>query len=317
VKEDEVKILFFGTSRFAAILLNAILQAQLNVIAVVTKPDQEKPHLISPVKELCQRYAPKLPILQPIKASTQKFIAELGSFPRPDLFIVAAYGEILKQSLLDIPSQGAINIHGSLLPKYRGAAPIQRSLMNGDRETGITLIKMVLEMDAGDILATAKIPIEEEEDFGSLEKKLAELAYPLLKEVLMQLCQGSLHPISQNLRDVTTAPKITSQETKISWDLPAIQIHHLIRALSPKPGAWCWIEIMRERQRLKIYQSEPILIPENKQEPGYFLHFDPQNWVIQCGKDGLKIKKVQLEGKKILLAEEWIRGLKTPCYKVS
>ena len=155
-----MNIIFFGTSNFASTLLDCLLKHQLNIVAVVTRTDKPQGRSLRvsspPVKELIQKNYPDLPLLQPLKASTPEF-ADLLKKYNPDLFIVAAYGEILKSFILDIPFMGAINVHGSLLPKYRGAAPIQRSLMNGDPETGVTIMKMVLEMDAGDMLEKAAV----------------------------------------------------------------------------------------------------------------------------------------------------------------
>ena len=296
-----MNIVFFGTSRFAAIILRFLLQNQINIVAVVTRTDKPQGRSLKisspPVKEMVAELFPSLPILQPVKASTPKFIEQIKAY-KPDLFIVAAYGEIMKTILLDVPPLGAINIHGSLLPKYRGAAPIQRSLMNGDLETGITIMKMVLEMDAGDILEMVKVPVSTSINFGQLEEKLAESSCPALMKVIEQIKNRTVKAVPQNHSQATYAAKISSQETEIQWNRSADQIHNLIRALSPQPGAWCFVEINGERKRLKIRQSQ--IVPPNYQ--------NDKEIIIPCGMGKLQLLEVQLEGKKNLPAAEFLRG---------
>ena len=309
-----MKIVFFGTSPFAAKILESLLQQNYNIVAVVTRTDkpQGRSLKIGPphVKERALQIAPELPILQPIKASTPEFAAHLKSFD-PDLFIVAAYGEILKQFILDIPSRGAINVHASLLPKYRGAAPMQRCLMHGHAETGVTIMKMVLEMDAGDMLGTAKVPLTGQTTLGELEQQLAEASCPLLMQVLDQLVVERLHPIPQNHSLATYAPKITSNETEIQWDRSAFEIHNQIRALSPQPGAWCSVQIGPQKKKLKIKRSQ--IVPDKQGYPGETLSWTPHEWVVACQTGALRLLEVQLEGKKTLSIQEFLRGAQDPC----
>ena len=310
-----MNIIFFGTSPFAANLLDCLLKHKLNIIAVVTRTDKPQGRSLKvsapPVKELLLRSYPDLPLLQPFKASTPEFADHLKKL-NPDLFIVAAYGEILKSFLLDMPFMGAINVHGSLLPKYRGAAPIQRCLMNGDPKTGITIMKMVLEMDAGDMLEKAEISLSSGTTFGDLEQKLSQIACPALIRVIEQIKNGTAHPVPQNPLEVTFAPKISSQETEIKWNRPAIEIHNLIRALSPQPGAWCWVEVGGEKKRLKIKRSEVATdLPS-----GYWgenVVFTDKEWIIACHPGALRLLEVQLEGKKSLPIGEFLRGFHEPC----
>jgi methionyl-tRNA formyltransferase len=310
-----LNIIFFGTSPFAVHILRCLLEHQINIVAVVTRTDKPKGRSLKvtppPVKELILDSTPDLPILQPLKASTPEF-AELLKKYKPDLFIVAAYGEILKNFILDIPTHGAINVHGSLLPKYRGAAPIQRALMNGDSETGMTIIKMVLEMDAGDMLDRVKIPLSSDASFGELEQKLAEIACPALIQVLHKIKNGALHPTPQDPSQVTFAPKINSHETEIKWNRSALEIHNLIRALSPQPGAWCWVEIGAEKRRLKIKRSR-VVAQESKAYAGENLLFTDKEWIVACEKGALKLLEVQLEGKKSLPIQDFLRGFHEPC----
>ncbi len=303
-----MKIVFFGTSSFAATILEYLLQHSVNIVAVVTRPDRPfgraqkiKP---PPVKEALLRLRPDLPLLQPEKASTPAFAETLASFA-PDLFVVVAYGEILKQNILDIPKKGCINVHASLLPKYRGAAPIQRCLWDGCKETGVTIMEMVLEMDAGDMLAQAKMDISDNMTRGGLEQKLQELACPLLLEVIKNIERGSVQKISQNPQLVIFAPKIPVQEEKISWHEPAQRIHNQIRALSPQPGAWCQIKIQDVAKRLKIKRSQVV---HQSGEPGAILS-SHNELVVACGQEALQLIEVQLEGKKSLSIQEFLRGM--------
>lgn len=297
-----MNIVFFGTSKFAADILKCLINYKLNIVAVVTRTDKPKGRSLKvsppPVKEFLLQAEERIPLLQPVKASTPEFVEEIKKYS-PDLFIVAAYGEIIKTFLLDLPPLGAINVHGSLLPKYRGAAPIQRSLMNGDQETGVTIMKMVLEMDAGDMLAKAKVAVPPNMNFGELEAKLAEISCEPLRDVICQIESGSLQPVAQDRSQVTFADKIKSEETQIIWGRSAHEIHNLIRALSPHPGAWCWLEVSGERKRMKVKKSEVALHDRQASD-----------WIVPCGKGELRLVEVQLEGKKSLPAHELLRGLR-------
>jgi methionyl-tRNA formyltransferase len=304
-----MKIVFFGTSSFAAHILQFLVNQREDLAAVVTRPDRPKGRSLkvssSPVKETLLKLDVSIPLLQPEKASTAE-VAEVLKAYAPDLFIVVAFGEIIKQNLLSIPKYGSINIHTSLLPKYRGAAPIQRCLMNGERETGITLIDMVLEMDAGDILKMVKLPLSEEMTFGDVEEKLCSLACTSLKELLAEFKTGAVKRYPQNPSDVTFAPKITPEDERIHWDKDAAKVHHLIQALSPTPGAWCLISIDGEKKRLKIKRS--CLERTNRGRPGEILTFDKEGWVVACGAGALRLLEVQLEGKKTMKGEDFVRG---------
>jgi methionyl-tRNA formyltransferase len=313
-----MNIVFFGTSPFAVTLLRGLLKQKINIVAVVTRADKPQGRSLKisspPVKELILESHPDIPILQPHKASTPEFIDQLRQF-NPDLFVVAAYGEILKQSLLDLPKHGAINVHGSLLPKYRGAAPIQRCLMNGDLVTGITILKMVLEMDAGDMLAKETLNLSADATFGDLEQKLSQISCPALIHVLRQIESGTVQATEQDPAEVTFAPKINPVETEIKWNHSATNIHNLIRGLSPQPGAWCWVQVGGDKKRLKIKRTAVI-----DGMKGYFgenLVFSDQEWIVACEKGALKLLEVQLEGKKSLNITEFLRGFHEPCKIIS
>jgi methionyl-tRNA formyltransferase len=304
-----VKVVFFGTSPFAARIFSFLIEKGLDIVAVVTRPDKPKGRsqelLPPPVKERALQLKPTLPIYQPVKASTPEFASVLKQHD-PDLFVVVAYGEIIKTMLLELPKSGCINIHASLLPKYRGAAPIQRVLMAGEKETGVCIMDMVLEMDAGDIYQAVKMDIPETMTFGELDLQLSELAGPALLDVIRGIEKGLAKKTPQNHAKATLAPKLKAEEEKITWSLPAHQIHNLIRALSPTPGAWCWVDLGSQQKRLKIKRSEVV---SGQGNPGESLIFNKHEWVVACGKGALRFLEVQLEGKKTMPIEEFLRGL--------
>ncbi len=303
-----MKIIYFGTPFFAAEVLRYLLDQGVEVVAVVTQPDRPKGRSLqltaSPVKTLITERALKIPILQPEKASQESFLEELFQL-KANLFVVVAFGQILPQKLLDIPPLGCINVHASLLPKYRGAAPIQRCLMAAEEETGISIQKMVRQLDAGDVIAESKISLSKEITFGELEQELIQLTGPLLLDVIHQYKNGIPNARPQDSSQVTYASKIELEEGEINWTLPADTIHNLIRAFSPKPGAWAWIQMGEEKKRLKILRSSVVSVELSKAvSPGAWM----TPGVVYCGKNALKLIEVQLEGKKVMRADDWLRG---------
>lgn len=299
-----MKLIFFGTSFFASKILLKLVQKKMSLLAVVTQSDREHygRRTIPPVKQAALEYLPDVPILQPLKASDAKFLEEMKRL-EADFFVVVAYGQILNRPLLDLPKKAAINVHASLLPKYRGAAPMQRCLMNGEKETGVTIMKMTLQMDAGDILATSKIAVPEEMILGELEDRLCIEAKELLPEVLLHFEQFPLRAQDHSL--ATFAPKILVEECAIDWQKEADCLHNLIRAVSPHPGAYTWGWVGREKKRLKIFRTK--VWPEIGR-PGEILSFQKDRWVIGCGKNSLFIEEVQLEGKRRMSVEEFFSG---------
>lgn len=295
---SKIKIVFFGTPNFAAACLEYLLAKGFDVVAVVTQPDRPKGRSLqvapSRVKEVV---AGKIPVLQPEKASSANFIEEIAKY-NADLFVVVAFGQILSQKLLDVPPMGCINVHASLLPKYRGAAPIQRVLMNGENETGIAIQKMVKQLDAGDVIAVSKMSLSDEMTFGELEAQLLELAKPLLVDVIHQYEQGIPSAQPQDHELASYAPKISIEEGEIKWNRPAIEIHNLIRAYSPRPGAWTRLQ---NGKRVKILRSK---IVSGQGQIGQ-LHSDG---VLFCGQGAIQLIEVQPEGKKVMLAVDWLRG---------
>jgi methionyl-tRNA formyltransferase len=223
---------------------------------------------------------------------------------RADLFVVVAYGQILSQKLLAIPPLGCINVHASLLPKYRGAAPMQRCLMNGEIETGVSIQKIVVQLDAGDVIDEAKIAIPSDMTFGELQQSLCSLSKELLYSVIKKYEGGIPAAKAQDSSRATLAPKIKSDETQIRWDRNAQDLHNLIRALSPRPGAWCWIE-MKGRKRLKILLSK---VSSQSGIPGQLLSFQKDSCLIAAQTGSLQLLEVQPEGRKALAIADWIRG---------
>jgi methionyl-tRNA formyltransferase len=308
-----VKIVFFGTSSFAAKILSTLIERGYPIAAVVTRPDRSKGrHLQSsppPVKEVASQLVPDLLVYQPEKASSPEFASILKPLDA-DLFVVVAYGEIIKKNLLEMPKLGCINIHASLLPKFRGAAPIQRCLLEGEKATGITIIEMSLQIDAGDILAIEAIPISDEMTFGELEEKLCNLSIELLFDVIRQFEEGRVVKTPQDHTLATMAPKLTLEDEKIDWQKPATSIHNQIRALSPFPGAWCQMNIGSDVKRLKIKKAK--VVKDVSGIPGEVLSFGKEGWIIACGQGALRLIEVQLEGKKAMSAEECLRGIHLP-----
>jgi len=302
-----MKIVFFGTSSFAANILCFLLEKKIDVCAIVTQTDKKtgKRVHVSPVKDVALS-KPQIKLFQPEKATDEGFISEIKDL-KPDLFVVVAYGKILRPKLLDVPKVDSINVHASLLPKYRGADPIRRCIMEGEKETGISIMKMVAEMDAGDIIEMEKIPISIDDNFEIVEKKLCQTAKELLLSVLHQFEKKTVKYKPQDHTKATFANKLTKEEMEISWNQSALHIHNLIRALSPYPGATCDIYINGEKKRLKILESEII----KKQAPfGEIISFENDTWIVGCKENCIKILSSQLEGKKRLSTGEFIRGIK-------
>jgi methionyl-tRNA formyltransferase len=304
-----MKIVFFGTPDFAAKILNTLLEQQFTVSAVVTKPDRPKGRSGSPVpgpvKLLAQ--ANHIPLYQPEIVSAPEFAPTLEAY-KADLFVVVAFGEIIKQHLLDMPKLGCINIHASLLPKYRGAAPIQRSIIEGETETGITIMHMVKKMDAGDMIEMASIPIGPNMTFGELEKELCDKGADLLTKVLKDFQQGIIKRTPQDHTKATLAPKIELEDCQIQWNKSAQTIHNLVRGVNPHPIAWCLVDVRGQTKRLKVLKTEVIESQSDQEKPGSIVNSSPKELIIACGQNFLKLHEVQLEGKKQMTVEEFLRG---------
>lgn len=307
-----MRVVFFGTPLFAAHVLEYLLQHGVNVVGVISKPDRPKGRsgtpVATPVKTVALASHSSLPIYQPEIVSAPEFADVLKSY-QADLFVVVAYGEIIKQHLLDMPHKACINLHASLLPKYRGAAPIQRCIMAGEKESGVTIMHMVKKMDAGDMIKKVILPIGSETTFGELEKELCEVGKKALLDVIRAYEEGEPPRIPQDHSQATFAPKIELEDCAIQWNRPAWELHNLVRGVNPYPGAWCYVSIRGEKKRLKI--SRTRVMPCEKTQPGTLLnsHQTKGNFLIATEDQALELLEVQLEGKKSMSSEELSRGI--------
>ena len=302
-----MKIVFFGTPEFAAAILDVLVQAQIDIAAIVTKPDKPQGRsakLIAPsVKQKALQLVPQVPIFQPEKCSTPEFTATLSAI-HADLFVVVAYGEILKQEILDLPRLGCINVHASLLPKYRGAAPIQRALIHGEKETGISIIKLVKKMDAGDVIKMASLPIAEAMTYPELETALSSLGSTLLLEVISDLEHNRAEFTPQDHDKATFADKIQPKEYEINWSKPARDIHNLVRALSSHPGAYSFATIRGNKRRIKFLRTLPSHVSLDR---GVVKQIE-NRFLIGCESGSLEVLELQMEGKPVMRAAEFFRG---------
>ncbi|MCH9627611.1 MAG: Methionyl-tRNA formyltransferase [Chlamydiales bacterium] len=302
-----MRVVFFGTPDFAASILTYLIQQPVEIVAVVSRPDKAKGRskTLRPtaVKRVAEAHG--LPVFQPKKASDPEFAELLKTF-KADLFVVAAYAEILRENILEIPPLGCLNVHGSLLPKYRGAAPVQRALMAGEKETGVSIMKMVLEMDAGDVYSMTKIPISLEMTAGALFEVMAEKGACALWKVMQQVEQGKAQAVPQDHSRATFTKKVKPEEGRVVWSGSALDIHNQIRGLTPNPGGWCFVEVRGVQKRLKLLKTRPQL--EFSGQPGERASGEGQ-LIVCCGEGALELLEVQLEGKKALAADVFLRGL--------
>lgn len=298
------RIIFMGTPEFAVPVLKGLLAGSDQVVAVVTQPDREKGRgqKIAPSPVKTAALAAGIPILQPTKIKTQEFSDTLAGF-RPDLIVVVAYGRILPPSLLELPPQGCINVHGSLLPKYRGAAPIQWAVINGETEVGVTIMRMDVGMDTGDILLPAQIRTDPEETAGSLFIKLADLGSSTLKQALDLLRQNRLPPVPQNHSLATLAPMLTKEHGLIDWTRPAGELHCLIRGLDPWPTAYSFLA----QKRFRFFAPELVRYAGGV-VPGTLLRVDKEGLLVAAGHDAILIKEIQPEGGKRMTVDAYICG---------
>ena len=301
---SNLRIIFMGTPEFAVPALRALIDHGENVVAVVTQPDRPKGRgrvLTSPpVKDLAQGAG--LDVLQPTKIKTEAFLEELRAY-QPDIIMVAAYGRILPPALLALPRLGCINVHGSLLPKYRGAAPIQTAILRGEHEAGVTIMQMDAGLDTGDMLLTGALPINDHDTSSTMIPKLAGLGATLLLQVLAAAAQGCLEPKRQDDSKATLAPPLTKDDAKIHWQNSAATISCQIRALDPWPLA----HTSYEGKPLKPFC--PVVLPETHSEtPGTLVRADRHGLIIACGKELLRITELQFEDKKRMPVQSFLLG---------
>jgi methionyl-tRNA formyltransferase len=301
-----MKFIFFGTPEFASVILEKLIDSDFKPSAVVCNPDElvgRKQILTSPpVKILAEKN--NIPVFQPKKLrSNLKFFEELKKI-NPNLMIVAAYGKMLPKEILDIPSFGTINVHPSLLPKYRGASPIQSAILNGDKETGVTIMKVDEEMDHGAILSKSQIPMTKSQNYELLSEKLAELGAELLIKTIPDYVSGKIKPVEQNHSEATYTKIINKEDGKIDWSKSAEEIEIIIRAYYPWPTAWTiWEDKVVKILEVKVLENNG----DNKIGEIFLKNSE---LVVQCDKDSLIIKKLQVEGGRVLTANEFLNGHK-------
>ena len=303
-----MKAVFFGTPQFAAHVLEYLLENGIKISAVITKPDrpQGRSAALIPTPVKCVAELRNIPVLQPEVVSALELAPSIQAFDA-DLFVVVAYGEIMKQHLLDMPKMACINLHASLLPGYRGAAPIQRSIINGEKETGVTIMHMAKKMDAGDIISTEKVEITPDMTYGQLEAKLCETGAQLLLKTIKALENGTASRTPQDHTLATYAPKIELEDCEIDWNRSAEEIHNLVRGTSPHPGAWCRVIVKGENKRLRVISTK-VVSEDSNVKPGEIIS-SKASLLIGCGQGVIHLIQIQLEGKKALAAEEFLRGL--------
>ena len=298
-----MKIVFMGTPEFAVPSLEALIQHH-EVVGVVSQPDKPKGRgkklVPTPVKACALEH--KIPVFQPDSVKEASFQETLRSL-QPDLIAVVAFGQILPVDILNLPPYGCINVHGSLLPFYRGAAPMQWAVINGEEKTGVTTMYMAKGLDSGDMLLKAEIPLTSEDTYGSVHDKLSTLGADLLIQTIAGLEEQEITPIPQNHEISTYAPMITKELCHIDWSKSAEEIVHLIHGLSPVPGAYtCYGE-----EKWKIWNGEAIVY-QGQEVPGQIISVSKKDFMVMTGNGALKILELQGSGGKRMSTDAYLRG---------
>ena len=296
------RTIFMGTPDFACPSLQKLIERNENIVAVITQPDRPKGRgqrlMPTPIKELAENTG--IPVFQPPKVRDPDFVDIIRGL-KPDIIIVVAFGQILPKALLDIPPHGCINVHASVLPRYRGAAPLNWCLINGETETGVTTMMMDVGLDTGDMLLAQKTPLDENEDIVSLHDRMATKGANLLAETLDRLCTGDLVPRPQNNADSCYAPMLKKEDGLINWHADARAIHNKVRGLAVWPGAFTTIN----QQVLKIFRTR---IGDGSGEPGTVLHASKGIFEVACQTGSLLLHELQLAGKKRLDSASFLAG---------
>ena len=304
-----LRILMVGYKDFALPTFERLCDSPYQIIGLVTQPDRpqgRKQELIpAPIKVAALER--RLPVFQPESINAPESLERIREFA-PDLIVTAAYGQILSADLLSIPRFGGINLHGSVLPSYRGAAPVARAIQSGDKESGVTVIRMTPKVDAGGMIAFARTPIEPDETADELESRLASLGAPLLVETIAKIIDGTAQIIPQDPARVTKAPKLRKEEGRIDWSRPAQAVHDHIRAMRPWPLADTLYPVHGRRAeplRLIVHQTRVVA---GNGVPGEILEVPGDRFVIACGSEALQILTVQVAGKKAMPVRDFLRG---------
>jgi methionyl-tRNA formyltransferase len=299
------RIIYFGTPEFAVPALQVLLSSRHQVVALLSQPDRPKGRgqrlQSTPTKRVAE--AAGIPVLQPTRLKDPELHTTLAAL-KPDLGVVAAYGRLIPDAMLEIPRLGMINIHASLLPRYRGAAPVHRAVMDGEAETGVTIMRVVTELDAGPMLATATRPIGPAETTPEVEAALATLGAELVLDVIEQMAAGSATEVAQNHGEATHAEKIRREESDVDWTQPAQTLHNLVRGLQP----WPLVSITLDGVRLRIHKST-VADERTAAPPGRVVHADGGRLSIATGGGGvLDVQQIQPEGKRVMSAREFLAG---------
>ena len=302
----ELRIIFMGTAELACSSLRAlVVQKEWAVVCVVTQPDRPKGRNLalqfSPVKKTA--LAANIPVLQPERAKEPAFLAELTRL-QPDLIVVAAYGQILPKTILDLPRFGCLNVHTSLLPKFRGAAPIQWAILEGEQETGVTIMRMDAGLDTGDILAQAATPIAPEDSAETLHNRLAEMGADLLVKTVPDFVSGRIVPRPQSSEGATYARKISREDGRLDWNQPARTLWNKVRAFTPWPGAYT--HFGSAAVLLKIWEC--AVAEQVSGAAGHVVQADKNGLVLGCGQGGLRLLQVQKEGGRRMSTQEFLAG---------
>lgn len=300
-----MKVVFMGTPDFAVPTLEALIDSNHEVVSVITQPDKPKGRgnkvIYTPVKEVALKH--DIPVFQPKKVREPEFVAQLEEM-KPDVIVVVAFGQILPKSILDLPQYGCINVHASLLPKYRGAGPIQWSIINGEKETGITTMHMDVGLDTGDMILKEVVEISEDDTGGTLHDKLMQVGGKLLIKTLGQLELGIAPREKQDDAASSYAPMLEKCMGNIDWNKDAIEIELLIRGLNPWPSAYTYLH----GKLLKIWSGRVIsnYYPGNVGEIVDIIK--NEGVVVKCGVDNLLLSEIQLQGKKRMMTDAFLRG---------
>lgn len=302
-----MKIVFMGTPDFARAALEKIIEAGHEVVLCVTQPDKPKGRSgelqISDVKACALDH--NIPVFQPVRIKLPENVAELKKYDA-DIYVVAAFGQILSQEILDIPKFGCVNIHASILPEYRGAAPIQQAILDGKKTTGVTIMQMAAGMDTGDILLQREIPIDRDETGGGLFDKLSVLGGELIVEALPKIEKGELTPVPQDEEKATKCGKLSKDMGLLDFTKDAESLRNLVRGLNPWPSAYTYLG----NKMLKIWKAETldVLDKDKDREPGTVTAIYKDSFDVLTGDRLLRILEVQLEGKKRMTAKDFLLG---------
>ncbi|MCR5684654.1 MAG: methionyl-tRNA formyltransferase [Lachnospiraceae bacterium] len=300
-----MRVVFMGTPEIAAMVLGALTSSKHDVAAVVTQPDKPNARgneiIFSPVKKLALEK--NIPVLQPVKASAPESADEIASY-EPDIIVVAAYGQILKENILELPKYRCINVHASLLPRYRGASPIQWAVINGEEYSGISIMYMEKGLDTGAVILAKRLKLALDETAGSLHDRLGELAGPVLLEAMDMIENGTADPVPQDESLATYVPVLKKSDGELDFNLTSAELERRIRGLNPWPGAYTCIN----KKMIKLWKAEAA--PNMGLEAGHMHTFDNKELYVGTSDGSLRILELQLEGKKRMPAAEFLKGFR-------